>query len=175
MSDHDSDEQDLLEAALRKLTPAPPTFGKDRLVFLAGQASGRRARWRLALLAAFVGVGTGIVGTYLGVHIFMPPEAPPQVIVIHVPAPPPAPEEPRKQQEPQPSPPLADWSQSSVWEAFFQLRTPVNGYLQMRDQALRRGVEAMPNDAPSTAAGPAPRPTTVLEMRSEMVGKASEF
>ena len=172
MSDYESHEHGQLEAALRQLRPATPTFGKDRLVFLAGQASGRRARWRLALLTAFVGVGTGVGGTYLGVHSVMPTETPLRVIVIHVPAA--APETPREKQEPQPSPPTADPSPSSAWESLFQLARPAHGYLHMRDQALRLGIDAMPNDAPSTAAGPAPRPTSVLEMRSEMVGKASE-
>jgi hypothetical protein len=142
-------------------------------VFLAGQASGRRARWRLALLAAFIGVGTGVIGTYLGVRAVVPTETPPQVIVIRLPVA--VPETPREKQEPQPLPPSVDPSPSSAWESYFPLARPANGYLQLRDQALRLGVESMPNAAPSMGGGPAARPTTVLEMQVEMVSKASEF
>ena len=82
MSDHEASDHDQLEAALRQLTPAAPALGKDRLVYLAGQASGRRARWRLALLAAFLGIGSGILGTYVGVRALVPAEVKTQVVVV---------------------------------------------------------------------------------------------
>jgi hypothetical protein len=43
----------------------------------------------------------------------------------------------------------------------------------MRQQVFRWGVEALPAAAPS--AGPAPRPTSVMEMQSAMIGKASDY
>ena len=46
MSEHESEGHDRLEAALKQLTPAPPTFEREKVVFLAGRAAGRRARWR---------------------------------------------------------------------------------------------------------------------------------
>jgi hypothetical protein len=180
MSDHEASDHDQLEAALRQLTPAPPALSKDRLVYLAGQASGRRARWRLALLAAFLGIGSGMLGTYVGVRALMPAEVKTQVVVVHVRVPAdvaPEPPEPDKNQTLPPSPPApADRSPSPGLDAFFQFAAPpAQGYLHMRQQVIRWGVEALPAAAPSTITGPAPRPTSVMEMQSAMIGKASDF
>jgi hypothetical protein len=177
MSEHESLEPDRLETALRQLTPTPPTFDKDRLLFRAGRAAGRRAYRRLALLAALLGIGIGMAGTYLGMHALMP-EKSPQVRVILVPVPAPSVEAPSprppEEQPSQKSVPAAT-ERSSFSEAFFSSAGPANGYLQLRGLALRWGVEALPTAPPAATDGPAPQATNLLKMQSEWIGKASEF
>jgi hypothetical protein len=170
MSNHEATDHDQLEAALRQLTPAPPSLGKDRLVYLAG----------LALLAAFLGIGSGILGTYVGVRALVPAEVKTQVVVVHVLVPADVnakPPEPDKNQSLPPSPPApADRSPSPTLDAFFQFAAPpAQGYLHMRQQVFRWGVEALPTAARSTSTGAAPRPTSVMDMQSAMIGKASDF
>ena len=175
MSDDEPKRHDPLEAALRQLTPLPATFDRDRLLFRAGQASGRRARWPLALLAAVVGAGTGIAGSYFG----MPKaEAPPQIVVVRVPVPvAPAPVDPvEKPETPAHSVPPAERPTPFGESTLFHLVTPAGGYLHMRDQALLRGIEALPMRVPTApGGGQAPRSTNVLEMHAEWLGKASDL
>ena len=68
---------------------------------------------------------------------------------------------------------------SSQWDWLFQFARPGEGegegYLQMRDQALRWGIETLPAMVPNATAGPGPQPMNFLKMQSELVGKASDL
>src|SRR5262245_22394239 len=148
MSDHQPSEFEHLETALRQLTPTAPAFGKEKVLFDAGQVSGKRGRWRLALLAAVIGVVIGITGTMLGGLTVVPVETT-KVVVVHVPVhvdvPPAVPESAPNDETPPiaivPSPPPSSGA----------------GYLQMRDQALRFGIENLPPNVPMTTGSSPPR------------------
>jgi hypothetical protein len=171
MSDRESQPDDRLEAALRRLTPATPAFDPQRLLFRAGEAAGRRGRRRLALLAGLLGAVCGIAGTYVGFAQRVAPLLPPQVVVVPMPAPPAAPDHQPKQPDSLTSSPETP---DLPWDAAFETVTPQSGYLHLRNQALRLGVEALPRNETAAPEGRSPEPADMLHLQTKWIGKASE-
>jgi hypothetical protein len=136
-----------LEAALKGLVPAPAHLDRDRLLFRAGQLTAPRMRWRWPAAAAALAFVAGALGTAL---TFRPS---PTVIVQHVyherqPAPAPAPvESPEQSPAPDPEPPVPP-------DPVVARGPQPGGYLQMRNQVLRWGVDALPPPPPAER-GPA--------------------
>jgi hypothetical protein len=148
-----------LEAALKGLGPAPARLARDRLLFRAGQLSARPTGcwvWPAAT-AALALVATGLATALL----LRPAPGPVAPVIIHAPPRqlprptdrPPVPAEHTPEPEPRPGPPEAVAMGSEP---------PPDGYLRLRDQVLRWGVEALPGPAPTAAAPPSPLTTRDL-------------
>lgn len=130
------------EAALRPLAPSPSTVDRDRLMFLAGQASAQRHR-----IVAWTWPGMAVAATLLagvlGVMLVVRPE--PSVVerIVYVALPqqdarPHAPDE-----GPAATPPsLAGSPSPSAVE-----------YLRLRRLVLARGIDAVPEPKPSDVPG----------------------
>lgn len=129
-----------VEAALAGLRPARSALDRDRLMYLAGQAAG----YRRARRAVWIGAGTSLAATLaacvLGVALFRQLGLERGHQTANAPVPPPG--------------------QSSPWSWAANPPESLDGgasYLELRQLVLTRGVEAMPEVAPSTATkNPAP-------------------
>jgi hypothetical protein len=147
---------DPLESKLRQFAPRASCIDRDRLMFLAGREASvrreQRANW-LWPVATFVSSGVAACfAIALGLQMMQPPRErivvrevlvqPPQnAVVAHVPAVPAV----VTARHPLPSP--------------IGLSLPAGSLLQMRNVALRFGVDALPTDrgaSTSTATAPAP-------------------
>jgi hypothetical protein len=152
---------DPLENKLRQFTPRASGIDRDRLMFLAGQEAGgerpeaRVTRRALGLWPVATFVSSGVAACFaiaLGLQMMQPPRErvivrevlvqPPQTaIVAQVPATPAT--VPARHSLPSP----------------IGLSLPAGSLLQMRNVALRFGVEALPTDrAVSTSTATAPSP-----------------
>lgn len=123
-----------VEAALAGLRPTPSALDRDRLMFLAGQATGDRRARRAAWLGAGTSLAVTLVACVLGAALFqqLGPERDHQTANAPVPQP--------------------GQSSPSSWAA--NPPDSLDGgasYLELRQLVLTRGVEAMPEIAPSTA------------------------
>lgn len=171
MSDHDQRDIDPVEAVLKRLTPAPPALNRDRLMFRAGQVS-RRVGWQVGLLTAVMGVLAGTGGTYFGLRAVWQPEVRTEIVIVRevVPVEPPT-EQPKKIETPAASVPSqsTELTPAPAWDWFVNFAQPAGSYLQMRDQALRWGVEALPHALPSSAQKHQPLPTNLLKMQAELI------
>jgi hypothetical protein len=126
-----------LENALATLRPVPAAFDRDRLMFRAGLAAGRRRRW----LWPWAAVALALLATGLAMALVIRPN--PQVVerVVY-----------RDRDEP-PSPPAvvdvpADSASSQAVERYFRFR----------DELLSRGIDAIPE---SPAGPPAESPERI--------------
>jgi hypothetical protein len=135
-----SQELAAVEAALASLGPAPSTLQRDRLMYLAGQAAGRRR----ARLASWTWTGTAAAATIaacvLGILLLGrsgPGGNPP---IAETPAARPA-------QTELPSPQWAT-TPPTLQKTVRPLDAPVR-YLELRRLVLTRGVEALPELTPS--------------------------
>lgn len=195
------EHQDLnaFEAALAALAPRSERLNRERLMFLAGQASlpaargGRRWAWP----AAFGAMTAVAAGLLLAVVIRAPQAGPagvaplaaasaPEADVAAVggerPKVPPSPD-----QAPRPRPLLggpgswvalclAPWEKRSAAS-----RRPAESYLQLRDQVLSQGLDAWPQPpgaavadgaaAPEDAAAPPAAPRSQRELFDELIQK----
>jgi hypothetical protein len=156
MSDHiHQAELAALEAALKGLAPAPATLDRDQLFFRAGQASLPRRRWLTRVTIASLTLAVGILAALL---VLQPqPQRVEHVVVVTVPVPTPmqpvdVPVAPPPESLPDPSTPAP--------------LTPVfsTHYLRTRDQALRWGVESLPEPDPTPLADLPQRPTSMLDL-----------
>lgn len=133
-------EKDLtdLERALAALSPAPPTFNRDALLFRAGQAAVPPRR-----LWPFVSLATSGVALCLAVLLSIRPG--PEVVVryVKVPAADVAPAAPAPIPLPPPTPPSVETTETGVLTVLPWLPSK-SGYWQMQQQALRFGVESLP-------------------------------
>lgn len=116
-----------LEAALARLTPAASGLDHDDLLYRAGQASVRRRcrAWQFST--------AGITLLFVGLLIWQPRTTPGERIV-YVPV------------QPAPAAKLAQ-SESSTPARPIEARAVEASYLQLREQVLRRGVDALPAPA----------------------------
>jgi len=147
--------QDLaaVEAALTSLRPAPSTLDRDRVMYLAGQAAGRRrerlASWMWPCTSAAATIAACVLGLLL---LERPgPEGNPQT--ADTPAARPV----------QTEVPLPQWAatQPGSQETAGPLDADVR-YLGLRHLVLTRGIEALPEVQPSIAPKnqtPMPSPT----------------
>jgi hypothetical protein len=137
------------EAALGGLTPAPPRFDRDRLLFRAGQAAARRGRFWPCAAAGFAALAASLGGLLL-----LRPAAQETVRIVHVPVHEPAPVPPAPAVRVQPPPeerpqwpprPDPEWTRLS--------------YGALLPVVLRWGVEGLPSGTANparTAADKAP-------------------
>ncbi len=113
-----------LAAALGRLAPARPRIDRDRLLFLAGRASARRALrgWQgaAAAMAACLAAAIALRPAAPGVPPVVPSPAAP-VVARHPAAP-----------------------EAEPWPALAAAVAPRGGYARLRDDVLRRGVAALP-------------------------------
>lgn len=174
MSAGESGRQEPLESALKNLKPSAPNFDRDRLMFRAGQSSAHRRRWPNTVLPALIGILAGSAITFATVRATWQPET--RVVVVKVPVPADVPQkqavkEPDPLVVPSPTPALAPAAPGSVpWELFASVARPATGYLQLRDQVLRWGVEAMPSVAPTAGVKHSGEPNSVWHMQSNLYG-----
>jgi hypothetical protein len=110
-----------LEAALAALDPRPAALDRDRLMFLAGQRSVRRRGWGWISLSAALASTATLLAVLLLYH--------PQPRIVEVPAP----------VVPPSSPPILA-TNDDRWNE--QVKA-----LQVRNEVLRHGVEALPEPA----------------------------
>ncbi len=179
MSDHKRVEQQHVEAALKALLPVPAALDRDRLMFRAGRAAHRSPAWRAGLLAGLLALLAGAGGTFLvmrdsGLRV--------EYVSVYVspataPKPPPPAESPKAPSTPAPesSPVPVVALPEPTWDWFASMTSPAGGYLQLRDQALRWGVEALPSAPAGVAEGTAPLPKNLLQMQAKMLNKMPGF
>ncbi|WP_254508761.1 hypothetical protein [Anatilimnocola floriformis] len=143
---------DSLEKSLQQFTPRA-NLDRDRLMFLAGRESERpsqsstRAAW---LWPASTFAMTGLAACFaiaLGLQLAQPPRERIVVREIHVPQP--------AAETTAATPPVPVIAQAKSNNASpFPSSFPASGLLQMRNMALRFGVDAIPSEhATSTSAG----------------------
>jgi hypothetical protein len=142
---------DSLEAALRQFAPQG-NLDRDRLMFQAGRESERpvqtrsRAAW---MWPAATFTMTGLAACFaiaLGLQLAQPPRE--RIVVREAPAPP-------SQELTATAPAAAAIAQAQPGSAAPLLLFPASSLLQMRNVALRFGVEALPSEqAASTASSP---------------------
>lgn len=128
------------EAALLPLVPSPSTVDRDRLMFLAGQAAGRRRR-----RGAWLWPGTALAATLLAgaMGFLLAARAQPQVVerIVYVPSP-----------EQNLRPPLPDEGPGADSRSVPSTPSPaVVDYLRLRRLVLTEGIGAVPEPAPSRA------------------------
>jgi hypothetical protein len=148
-----------LEAALKALAPVPARLQRDLVLFRAGQISARRLAWAWPGAAALLAVVAASLGMLLLVR--PGPSASPRPIVVVLPQPDPG---------PKPGPPVtvdppvtaAPGSQGLANNLTFG-RLP-DGYLRLREEMLRWGVDALPLPAVPSSPAATPRPMTAHDL-----------
>ena len=159
LSEHDPLEQDPLEQALRQFTPRPSTLDRDRLMFLAGmetrgEGRGTHAIQKQVWLWPALTAGMSTVAACLAFALAWQMSRPPleRIIVREVPAPAVSPV-PQPQQETVVQ--AENIANKPVPQQFISsplpLSLPASSVLQMRNLALRFGVEALPANQRSQA------------------------
>jgi hypothetical protein len=163
-----------LAAALKALAPAPARLDRDRLLYRAGQVSARRTGWlwpatAAAVVALAAGALTGALALRPG------PQTVERIVVVNKAMPAPLPVPPRlppqaPPEKPQaaPVPPVQSLSAEAVARETFP-----EGYLRLRDQVLRWGVDALPSRPAGAASGRRPTPTTVHDHLSDWLPATS--
>jgi len=135
--DHLTAAETELERALGRLTPADPGLDRDRLMFRAGQAAGRRGRrpWQAGTfgLAAALVLAVTLSTWRAGEPPAMPP-MPGGPVIVH--------QTPSADEIPSPA------------------AVPGVAYLRLRDAVLGQGLDALPAVASGGQATPA-RQTTI--------------
>jgi hypothetical protein len=150
-----------LEAALKGLAPASVHLDRDRLLFRAGQAAVRRRVWLWPSAAAILALTT--VSLAVALALRPAPGVVERTVVVRVPVPaPPAPPPPPRQQ---PAPSAPSPTPSPDREDVLAREPLPEGYLRLRDEVLRWGVDALPSPPP-VPAGPPPvtRSTRLLDL-----------
>ncbi len=184
MSDH-TDRHDLndVEALLRSFRPASPNVDRDELHFQAGRASQQPRVWKVGAVTGVLGILLGVVGCYA----FLIPKPPPPK-VVYVPgkrnSPPPTLQPPKKSEPESPAQPSP--SVTSEPESDFRLppipimlffgvpSPPNNDYVQLRDHAVRFGVDALP--PPSSNLGQsADPPQSLKELRKSLLEEMDSY
>ena len=173
MSEHEQRETEQLEAVLKALKPARPNLDRDRLMFRAGQASRPKRSLGIPALTAMIGLLAGIGGTYLGLQ--SPPTVVQQVVYVHV-------KEPAEQPPPEPSPKTPEVKQEVVqnitpesgsssqtwWNSLLLPAKTAGGYVGLRDDVLRWGVDMLPEPPASGYTGSTRGPSTVGQLNAEL-------
>jgi hypothetical protein len=163
-SEHEKNELNAVEQTLASFSAAPPRLDRDRLMFLAGQASANlpvaggpwsavgRNHWLLPASSATL-AATSLA---LAIALFARPAPQPQVVIRHVPtesmglAP-----QPKRAEHDSTSPPRI----ASVPSMPSSPRS--DSYLKNRDLALRMGLDALGAPRPGGSGLPA---ATYLEL-----------
>lgn len=149
------DEPHRTEQALQQLQPRPVNLDRERLMFLAGQASvsttepaNQKWLWPTATLA--LSTVAACLAIALTIQISRPPVE--RIIVREVVAPQlaPAPVPPHNEQPP--ANPRADHRLAAAPDSAF----PNGSAFQMRNMALRFGIDAIPAFASSSSAADPP-------------------
>lgn len=134
-NDHLTPAETELERALGRLTPADPGLDRDRLMFLAGQAAGRRERrrWQAAVigLAAALAFAMGLA-SWRTDHLPATPSVPGGPAIVH--------------------------QTSSAEEDPSSAVPPGMAYLRLRDAVLDEGLDALPAVKSSGQAIPVRQP-----------------
>jgi hypothetical protein len=141
-SEREHPELAAIEAALHSLAPAPAPLDRDRLMFLAGQASVLRRRW------LWCGSGAGVAAAIAAVVFIAGVRAKPEtaVRVVYVPVPPaPGASVQERVTAVSPKAAVASASDAAAWDSGGA------GYLRLQRQALRVEFEALPTLPPTTA------------------------
>jgi hypothetical protein len=138
--------QDLaaVEAALTSLSPAPSTLDRDRVMYLAGQASGRRQRAsRASWLWPCTTAATVLVACTLGV--LLAGRSQPQMVerIVYVESGRPGDTEVRPHEAS-----VAEGGRESLIPSREQL--PLD-YLKLRQLVLAHGIDALPEPKPAMA------------------------
>jgi hypothetical protein len=131
-----------LEGALAALHPHPGRLDRDRLLFRAGQASVRRG-WQWPTATAVL---TAVAASLAGLMLLRPPSVVERVVYVSQP---PEPKGSAPEGLPRPSETTAPREYGPLAAAVRDRPPSRLGNLRLRDLALERGVEALP-DLPST-------------------------
>ncbi|MFC1783385.1 hypothetical protein ACFL02_07340 [Planctomycetota bacterium] len=133
--------QQELENALQSLRPAPMNIERDRLMFRAGQTSGRRRNLIWPAIAAVLAM---MLGASLVYHQPTPPLEP-KVIqrVVYVPV-----------EKPTPTITPAAGAAIELTSADTQRWRRQADYFKLRDKVLDEGMDALPEPLVSTGAAP---------------------
>ena len=139
-----------LERALSRLAPAPTALARDRVMFEAGRAAGRRGRlWPAS--AAFSSAAAVVFGLLL---LNRPGPVVVERTVVVRPDPQPAP--------PRGAPAPAAPTEFTALPGAADAPPPGADYLRRRQEVLRWGVEALPEAPPQV---PAEEPLTAGDLR----------
>jgi hypothetical protein len=134
---HEKELSDL-EKLLAALPPRPTTLDRDHLLFRAGQASMTRS-WAWPVAAVATSVAAGCLAMVLVLRPL--PEPVVRIVQVQVPVAVPAP----RPNDAQPNQPQT----SPVPGYLLDTPAPTMAYLRLRQQALRFGLEGLPETATS--------------------------
>jgi hypothetical protein len=169
MSDSTSDPKlAALEKSLTALVPVPGRIDRDQLLFRAGQASVRTRPWLWPTSTALLAVVASVLGTAL---VMRPaPTTVDRVVYVPVPQPAGMSPAPRHQVVVSPSSP---GTLSSVGDTE-NLWASSAEYLQQRNQAIRWGVDALPQP-PSAASSMQTTVESMLGLPEKKAERAEQF
>ena len=156
-----------LEKSLTALVPVPGRIDRDQLLFRAGQASVRTRPWLWPTSTALLAV----VACVLGTALVMRPAPTTADRVVYVPVPPPAgmsaaPRHPVVA-------PSSPGTLSSIGDTE-NLWASSAEYLQQRNQAIRWGVDALPQP-PSAASSMQTSVESMLGLPEKKAERAEQF
>lgn len=178
MSESPSQFEDLneIESALRSLTPKKSTIDRERLLFLAGQASAasadkapvrRLGRWRWATFAS-AAVAVAVCVAHFG-RPAPEPQVVERVVYVEVPAKtPPRPEPHGEMVRREPRPPAAE-AEPELWRGAEFVSSRM---LRLRHPAMAFDVDQLPESRFASADdGNTEPPQTLNSMRSSMLDR----
>ena len=151
-----NNEDNRLEQSLRQLTPRPSSIDRDRLMFLAGQqsvsgaATTKRNHWLWAAPTASMSTVAACFAIAFLWQLSREPEV--RIVVREVLVEKPAPAQVAIAPTPQPKPTAT----ATTAPAPVSLALPTTSILQLRNVALRFGVEAIPADSRSNTSSTLP-------------------
>ena len=134
-----------IESALFSLAPAPASVDRDRLMFFAGRASGRRGRWLWCGSGAAVAAAIAVVVFFAG--ILPTSEVNMQVVYLPI-APAPTASVPEQVRGSSSTAVVPSSSDSVSWNSTGE------GYLRLHRQMLQAEQEAFPSLPPTVAYEP---------------------
>lgn len=189
---HENAELTSIEQSLAGIAPREPRVDRDRLMFLAGQASGQGSefrvqgsgatveapRWRKAWLWPATTAALGATSLALAIALGVQSAAPPQIVYVERPAPETALPAMSPQVAKTDTTPLPDSMAANAAEAprpaprsVAAPQVPADNYLRSREVALRMGVDAL--GSRRSAAGDSTPPLTYFDWLSEFGGTTS--
>jgi len=145
------------EAALAALAPTPAALDRDRLMFQAGRAARPGPSWGWP---AATGILAAVAATLALVMVTRPPVVTETVVIRVSVEPTPAPIPLKTEPETPADSPIVAFRPVEVETG--SLASP--GYLQLQEQILRWGLDALPSGPPTTLAKP---PLTVEKLLGE--------
>jgi hypothetical protein len=167
-----NNDDNRLEQSLRQLTPRPSSLDRDRLMFLAGQqsvsatATAKRSHWLWPAATASMSTVAACFAIAFLWQLSREPEV--RIVVREVPVEKPAPSQVAVSPIPQPKSTAAP----TTAPAPVSLALPATSILQLRNVALRFGVEAIPAEPRSNISSA--QPLSPIDQWQQLRDGASE-